>query len=99
MHAHVFFFATNTDTSFHTLHRGKKGKKGKKRKRNKKRNGRLNKKEKKAVVRTFALSCSPVLFLVARFIVALRRVPRPPGASSLLSVSRITISRQQPQQN
>jgi hypothetical protein len=39
-------------------------------------------KEKKAVVLSFALSCSAVLFLVPCFTVALRWVPRPPGASS-----------------
>jgi hypothetical protein len=59
-------------------------------------NGRPDKKDKKTVARTFSLSCSPVLFFVARFILALRRVPRPPEASSLLYVSRS--SRQQPQQ-
>jgi hypothetical protein len=79
------------------LQRKKNRQEGKKKEKERK-NERPNKKEKKAVVRTFALSRSPVLFLVARFIVALRRVPRPPGASSLLSVSRIIISRQQLQQ-
>ena len=79
----------------------KKKRQEKEKKIKQKRNGRLDKKQKKALVRTgLLLSFSSVLFLVARFIVALRRVPRPPGASSLLSVSRIIIisSRQQAQQ-
>jgi hypothetical protein len=50
--------------------------------------------EKRAVVLSFALSHSSVLFLVPCFTVLLHWVPRPPGASSLLSLSRIIISRQ-----
>lgn len=76
--------------------RRRRKKKGKKKE---KMDGWIKRKRRRSYVRLL-LSFSLVLFLVARFIVALRRVPRPPGASSLLSVSRIIVisSRQQAQQ-
>ncbi len=85
----------------HTLQRKKKTRRRRKKKGKKKEkmDGWIKRKRRRSYVRLL-LSFSLVLFLVARFIVALRRVPRPPGASSLLSVSRIIVisSRQQAQQ-
>jgi len=98
MHAHVLLLLQTPILHSYVTEK-KKRQEGKKEKERK--NGRPNKKEKKAAVRTFVF----VVFARsvpcrARFIVALRRVARPPGASSLLSVSRIIISRQQqPQQH
>ena len=89
---HTSFSATNTATSF-ICYREKK-KKRMKAGRRKRMREKKDAEEKKAVFLSFGLSCSSVLFLVPCFVVLLRWVPRPPGASSLLSLSRIIISRQ-----
>jgi hypothetical protein len=96
MHAHVLLLLPTP--ILHSYVTEKKKDKKEKKKKKEKTDGRIKRKRRRPYVRSF-LSCSLVLFLVARFIVALRRVARPPGASSLLSVSRIIIiSRQQPEQ-
>ena len=83
-------FATNSHVSFIHYEEGRGGMEGRRRKESaRERDGRTSEKRRQTVARSFRLSSSSVLCLVeCSIVVSLRWVPRPPGASSLLSVSR-----------